>query len=146
MVTRRRWSLAALCALAAPSAAFAQPSPAPLTWRIVVDSATYTVSALDPPALPAPPGRLSVHYEWEEDDKIEQWWQAILNGHHDPKTILLYVLRGNGKGKNAKAIIKYALGGVQLAAFKGPALSPEGGYSGPSTAIMTFASVRVLPK
>jgi hypothetical protein len=108
----------------------------------VIDRATYTVVHLDPPELPAPPGRLLVSYQWEEDDKIEQWWQEVIEGKRDAKSVILYALRGKGK----KAIISYALGGVQLASFKGPALSPSGGYDGPSTATLTFASVRVLPK
>ncbi len=143
MVTRRRRFFAGLFAVAIlPSAALAQPTPAPLRWEMVIDRATYDVVAMDPPTLPAPPGRIAVRYEWDGNDKIEQWWQQVISGSSDPKRMILYVKRGKAK----KAIISYALDGVKLRDFHGPSLSREGGYSGPSTAVLTFQAVRVLPK
>ncbi|HXP94590.1 MAG TPA: hypothetical protein VN905_14045 [Candidatus Binatia bacterium] len=143
MTTRRRRFFAVLFAVAIlPSAALAQPTPAPLRWEMVIDRATYDVEGMDPPTLPAPPGRIAVRYQWQENDKIVQWWQQVVSGSRDPKNVIIYVKRGNAK----KAIISYALDGVQLRDFRGPALSREGGYSGPSTAVLTFQTVRVLPK
>lgn len=147
MSTRRRSFFALLLALAAlPSASLAQrtpPTPAPLHWELVVDRATYDVFDLEPPVLPAPPGQLSVHYAWQENDKIEQWWEQVMSGNREPKNVILFVKRGTSRAK--KALISYALDGVRLTAFKGPALSKTGGYDGPSTAVFTFADVRVLP-
>lgn len=117
-------------------------SPPGIVWHIIVDHATYLVSELEPPALPAPPGRVTIRYTWLLDDKIEQWWQDVIAGDRAPKTITLFANRGREK----KAIISYALDGTQLLSFHGPALSPTGGYSGPSTAAFSFQTVRVLPK
>ncbi|GEM_PF-2056224 len=142
MATRRAFLLLSIAVVGLRArTASAQQTPPPLHWEIVVGGATYDVSSLDPPTLPAAPGRFSIRYEWREDDKIEQWWQQVIAGSDDSKSIILYVKRGNGK----KAIISYALGGVRLTAFHGPSLSATGGYSGPSTAEFTFQSVRVLP-
>lgn len=117
-------------------------SPPGLVWHIIVDHATYLVDEIDPPTLPAPPGRITIHYEWLENDKIEQWWQGVIDGDRAPKTITLFVNRGRAK----KALISYALDGTQLLSFHGPALSPAGGYSGPSSAAFSFQTVRILPK
>ncbi|HXF33130.1 MAG TPA: hypothetical protein VN603_01060 [Candidatus Acidoferrales bacterium] len=147
MSTRRRSFLVLLLALAAvPSVSLAQrtpPTPAPLHWEMVVDRATYDVVDLDPPVLPAAPGRLAVHYAWQENDKIEQWWEQVVSGNREPKNVILFVKRGTSKAK--KTLISYALDGVRLTAFKGPALSRTGGYDGPSTAVFSFTDVRVLP-
>jgi hypothetical protein len=109
---------------------------------MVVDRATYD-AVLNPPVLPAAPGRIEVHYEWQENDKVEQWWEQVIAGGNDPKSVILYVK--NGPSPKAKTLIGYSLDGVHLAAFHGPALSRDGGYTGPSTAVLTYQAVRVLP-
>jgi hypothetical protein len=143
MVIRRyRFCAELLAAATLPSAALAQTAAAPLNWHMVLDRATYLLAGMDPPTLPAPPGRIAVHYLWEEHDKIEDWWEQVLSGTSEAKHVILFVKRGHEK----KAIISYALDGVQLRDFHGPALSRDGGYSGPSTAVLSFQTVRVLPK
>ena len=144
---RRHRFFASLLAVAMlPSAALAQtvaPTPAPLYWHLVLDRATYLIAGMDPPTLPAPPGRIAVHYYWEENDKFEQWWQHVIaSGASESKVVQLFVKRGHGK----TAVITYVLDGVQLKDFHGPALSSSGGYNGPSTAVLTFQTVHVLSK
>lgn len=150
MLTRRVWVFGGLLfSVVAPGVAAARRSrtpapdetPAPLRWKVVVDRATYDVTLLDPPNLPPPPATVAIHYQWQEDDRIEAWWQSVVEGDRAPKRIFLYALQGKGK----KAVVSYALDGAALTQFKGPALARDGGYSGPSTAVVTFQSVRVLP-
>jgi hypothetical protein len=143
---RHRFFASLLAAAILPSAAFAQtvaPTPAPLYWHVVLDRATYLIAGMDPPNLPAPPGRIALHYYWNSNDKFEQWWQQVIaSGTSESKHMLLFVKRGHGK----TSIITYVLDGVQLKDFHGPSLSHDGGYNGPSTAVVTFQTVHVQPK
>ena len=147
MSTRRTWCLAVLFSLAiVPSASFGQvasPEPrGPLFWVMVIDKATYDVQMLEPPLLPASPGRIAVHYEWQANDQIELWWEAVVSGDNTPRSMILYAK--NSASRKAKAAISYELEGVRLTTFHGPELSKTGGYSGPSTAILTYQAVKVL--
>lgn len=112
--------------------------PDTLTWRIIVDGATLGPVQLDPPLLPAAPGPIAVQYLWHDADKIGSWWQSTLTGESEPKTVVL-----TASYRKGKPAARYTLDGTRLRQFKGPSLTRSGGYDGPSTVVLTYATVRI---
>lgn len=149
MVTRREIiAMVSAAALLFPRATRAQEDPESddlgppesLIWRIIVDGATLGPVQLDPPLLPAAPGPIALQYRWHDADKIGAWWQSTLTGESRSKTVVL-----TASSRRGKPAARYTLDGTRLQEFKGPALTRSGGYDGPSTIVLTYATLRIDP-
>lgn len=148
MLTRRARFLAyaGTLALCAPLPLAAQPvPPSPpvpqIAWKLVIDGNTMALDGIVPATIPGAPGPLALRYQWQADDTLERWWDAILAGSGAPKSLILTASYPRMK----RPVIRYALDGARLTGFSGPALDRSGGYSGPTTATITYQATRVLP-